>query len=100
MTSSIWIEDGVVFAGLIALVVLYSFGLGKQFLSGTNPDRGKRIVSRFQKYSILLLTYLFVVGTAHQINLIQGVRAIVLLGLGAVAGLGGLYALRRAMRSL
>jgi len=99
MSASLWIEDALVYAVLVGFVVMYAHGISRHLQSKLEPGVRKRVVSRFQKYSILLLTYITGVGVAHQIDLVTGVRAYVLLVVAALAFAVGLYALKRVMRS-
>lgn len=97
MSASLWLQDVLVYVVLVGLVMMYAKGISRQLQSRLEVAPRKRVVSRFQKYSILLLTYITGVGVAHQIDLVAGVLAYVLLGIAALAFAIGLYALRRVM---
>lgn len=99
MTSTRWIEDGIVYFLLLGFIQMYATVLSRQLVSKFDAQVSKRLVSRFRKYSILLVTYITGIGVVHQLGLVKGVRAYALGGIAVIFFAIGLYALRRVLRS-
>lgn len=99
MTAKHWFEDAVIYLFLLGFIQVYAMVIQRQLESKFEVALRKRVVSRFRKYSILLLTYIIGVGIAHQLGAVQGVRAYGLLGIGVIFCVIGLYTLRRVLRS-
>ena len=99
MIKTTWVEDAIIYLFLVGFIQLYAMVIHHQLETKFDAGVCKRVVSRFRKYSILLVTYITGVGVAHQLGFLEGVRAYVLLGLAGILFAVGLYALRRVLRS-
>jgi hypothetical protein len=100
--------DLVVYLVLVAGACIYAFVIAKAIASRTDGHGGKStefngkptptgqfVASRFRRYSILLLSYVLLVGVMYQAGTIPVSIAAVLFVPGAIALFMGLMWLRR-----
>lgn len=104
MTGQQVTMDIVLYGVLVAGIVVYGVAIGRHMDESGDDSASsfdgaeipaRHIASRFRRYSILLVSYLMLVGVLHQAGICSSVATGILFAIGAAALLFGLVVLRR-----